>query len=661
MTAARIGLIFAGLGAAHAEVVRVRVAAVEQELVQLREMELRLDESGPQRSLHLVAARLTMPSVALDGQLDWRCALQRESAESWACTGPVTLDDAATGKLAAQIGLRIRDGYAQLEIAHGEAHATVQIPWSAQVPVKATLGAIPVAWMDRLAKRYWPDGRPAGGRLGADIELAPDGTIGARYRLSDLAFDSHDGSIAGDRLDVAGSLDVHAGTQRLEIRGELRGGEVLVGPFYAKWPHTPIRFLLDAHAGTSGAWVVRRFDWDDPGVLALHANATLDPKAADPLQRLDIELDRAVLPAAADRYAATWLAAEGYGDLALSGTFGATIGFDGKGVDRVALRFDAVDARDAAGRFGVRGIDGAIDWSVRGTGPGTRLAWDAAQLYRVELAPGTLAFTSQNGVLALAGPSDIGVFGGRLVLQQLALRPRADAAERFGAGFALVDIDLSRLSAAFGWPAFAGTLGGAVPHIGYADEVLALDGGLLLNVFDGTVNVTRMRLERPFGIAPSLAADVAISDLDLEELTGVFSFGEITGRLDGRIDALRLLDWKPVAFDASLRGDSGGRISQRAVGSLSAVGGAGIGGGIQGMALKLFDTFGYARLGLDCRLADNVCHMDGIGRASGNGYTIVEGSGLPRIHVVGFQHDVDWPTLVARLVAATQGQGPEIR
>ena len=51
---------------------------------------------------------------------------------------------------------------------------------------------------------------------------------------------------------------------------------------------------------------------------------------------------------------------------------------------------------------------------------------------------------------------------------------------------------------------------------------------------------------------------------------------------------------------------------------------------------------------------------DSAGSASA-GYTIVEGSGLPHISVIGFQREVDWPTLVSRLKAATEGNGPVIK
>src|SRR3546814_18527248 len=41
--------------------------------------------------------------------------------------------------------------------------------------------------------------------------------------------------------------------------------------------------------------------------------------------------------------------------------------------------------------------------------------------------------------------------------------------------------------------------------------------------------------------------------------------------------------------------------------------------------------------------------------SSGDGFTIVEGAGIPRLDVVGFNHDVDWPTLVERLAAVGSG------
>jgi hypothetical protein len=214
-----------------------------------------------------------------------------------------------------------------------------------------------------------------------------------------------------------------------------------------------------------------------------------------------------------------------------------------------------------------------------------------------------------------------------------------------------------------GWPPFEGTLEGRIPAAHYADSVLAFEGGLQMRLFGGRVDVSNLVMERPFAVAPTLAADVGIQDIDLEPLTEAFGFGTITGRLDGRIADLRLVNWSPVAFDARLQTDDDWdgrrRISQRAVRDISSVGGSGLIAGLQHRMLALFSDFGYRRIALGCRLHDNICRMDGLDSA-GDGYTIVEGAGIPRIEVVGFRRRVDWPTLVARLEAATEGQSPVV-
>jgi len=202
-----------------------------------------------------------------------------------------------------------------------------------------------------------------------------------------------------------------------------------------------------------------------------------------------------------------------------------------------------------------------------------------------------------------------------------------------------------------------------LPDAQYADNRLTFKGGITIAMFDGQVRIDDLAMERPFGVAPMLAADIVYDQLDLQPLTAAFGFGEITGRLDGKVGNLRLLDWAPVQFDADFHSSPGYRgkkkISQRAVRDLTSVGGGGIAAGLQNTALQMFSTFSYSRLGLKCILRENVCQMDGVGSA-GQGYTIVEGSGLPRITVVGFSRRVDWPVLLARLKAVTEGQMPTV-
>ncbi len=75
--------------------------------------------------------------------------------------------------------------------------------------------------------------------------------------------------------------------------------------------------------------------------------------------------------------------------------------------------------------------------------------------------------------------------------------------------------------------------------------------------------------------------------------------------------------------------------------------------------MGMFKDFGYDRLGLQCRLKDGICYMDGVGPAR-EGYYIVRGKGLPRIAVVGFRTEVDWQRLVGQLRAILRSQVPVV-
>ena len=190
-----------------------------------------------------------------------------------------------------------------------------------------------------------------------------------------------------------------------------------------------------------------------------------------------------------------------------------------------------------------------------------------------------------------------------------------------------------------------------------------------MQLFGGTVQVSELALERPFGVAPSVSADLVLDDIDLHALTGIIDFGSISGKLDGRIEGLRLVDWTPTAFDAELHTDRDAarragvdqRISQRAVQNISSVGDASFAGSLQGRLLGFFDDFGYRDIGISCELRNTVCLMGGLDVAppaspgSGPGFTIVRGAGLPNLSVVGYNRLVDWPVLLERLADVAKG------
>jgi hypothetical protein len=227
-------------------------------------------------------------------------------------------------------------------------------------------------------------------------------------------------------------------------------------------------------------------------------------------------------------------------------------------------------------------------------------------------------------------------------------------------------LSVRELCRAFGWPEFGGRVGGAISKLRMREGVVTLGTTLRAQVFDGEVTVRDLRLEDPFGQWPRMQSSIALNNLDLELVTGAFSFGRITGRLSGAIDGLKLFNWTPVAFDAHLftpPGDrSKHRISQRAVRNIGSIGGgsAGVTAALSSGFLRFFEDFKYERLGLSCRLENEICVMDGVAPAPNGGYYLVKGQGLPRIDVIGSARRVDWPRLVRQLIAVTESGGPVV-
>jgi hypothetical protein len=257
----------------------------------------------------------------------------------------------------------------------------------------------------------------------------------------------------------------------------------------------------------------------------------------------------------------------------------------------------------------------------------------------------------------------VSLLEGRLLVDHLEASGIGTPAFEWRGEGRLEPISIAALGRALGWPPFGGTLACTLPGLHYRDGTLVVAGDLVMGVFDGEVRLREVVLERPFSTVPVLRADVDVAGLDLQPLTSAFSFGNIEGRIDGRVHDLILQDWRPQSFDAEFETSpddvSRHRISQTAVDSLAQVGGGGR-NVLSSTLLKFFDEFSYDRLGIRCRLRNGVCEMGGVEPAE-HGYYIVKGGGLPpRIDVLGFNRRVDWDTLIERLANISNPSGPII-
>ena len=643
---------------AQAKIARVRTAVATLEGVRVQ---LDWPDAAPQGTLRLQAARIDAPGLGYRFRdVAWQCPLSH-AGNRWRCEGAVREGRGTALTLA----IDIDDAHTGARLSRGRSSLTLDRQSRTPDLTRIDLAQVPVVWAQALVSRAWEAGRFSKGTLDGQIAVHAPANAPLRVtgplRLSGVAFDTADGLIAGENVSAQATLDASFGTNTsFAIDGALHGGDLLFGNAYLALQQRRIAVdLLATQHGTEG-WRLPRIRWDDPGILVAQGSAALGVDGS--LRSLDVRARSDDLTPMRDAYLTGFLGLAGLADLQLRGAADVQLRMDEGTVHEAAFVPHDVSIDDPRGRFDFAGLEGDVRFS-RAQQLDSELRWNGGRLHGLAFGAARLPFVSDAGELRLREVSNFAMLGGDVAINHLHLRPPAHGQGlqiRFGLD--LDRLDIAQLSQALGWPAFTGELTGHIPEARYADDRLDFEGGLSVQLFGGTVQVSSLAMERPFGVAPTLSSDIAFEDIDLQSLTGVLGFGEITGKLDGRFDRLRLVDWQPVAFEAAIATDDNAarragvrqRISQRAVQDLSSVSDASFVSSLQSQLIGLFDDFGYRRIGLSCYLNDQVCRMSGLGSA-GNGFTIVEGSGIPRLAVVGFNRDVDWPTLLDRLKAASSG------
>jgi hypothetical protein len=651
----------------EARVLSAKIARVTTAVAVLERVQVELDwpAQAPQGRLRLRAARIDAPDLGYRfGAVDWQCPLSRDGKGGWRCDGAVRSGRGQPLRLSLDLASASTD----VRLARGTARLEVHRQAATPDETVVDLTRVPLAWAQALSSQAWKAGRLKAGTLDGRLTVSTPASkplqVAGELRLAAAALETPDASIAAENLGARLRIDYRKlhDTSLVALDGELLGGELLFGTAYLALPQTPIALRIDGVQRGDAGWRLPHVEWRDGRTLVAQGALAFSPDVT--LQDADLSLQSDDLSPVVARYLSGSLAAAGLSDLSVTGAADLRLRLASGEIAAIDAGLHDVTLHDGKSRFRFDVLDGDLRFSDAAA-VDSLLRWRGGQLYGIDFGAAALPLRSGEGELRLRQAVSVPALGGNLRFDRFELRPPAgERGLQMRFGLALEAMDVGVLAKALDWPAFRGTLSGSIPNAAYVDDRLVFDGGLAMQVFDGEVSVSSLSMERPFGVAPTLSADIAIDDLDLLAVTEVFDFGSITGRLDGRIADLRLVDWGATAFDAELhtqpKRGTRQRISQRAVQNISSVGDASFVGSLQGRLIGLFDDFGYARIGISCRLVNEVCTMGGLhsaaaGDAAGRGFTIVEGSGIPRLSVVGYNRQVDWPTLVERLAAVGKG------
>lgn len=539
----------------------------------------------------------------------------------------------------------------------------------------ATLAELARPWLEPPAG-FTVAGR-ASGRAGAAGRDTAARALDVDLAIEGLGFADAAGTLAGEAIDGRLRAKLAAdrtGAYLTEGGLALSGGQAYSEPLFLDFGAHPVELgFAGLLAGDGSRFEARAFSLVHDGVAELSGTAVLDLAGETLLQRARVDVAGIDLATALPIYLQPYLIDTAFKDLAGEGRLRGQVDIAENLPIRAALDLERATIGSETESLSLSGLTGSLTWfddARRSELAGqiddaqfhSRLVWESASLWGIRIGAAELPFTTTGRHFRLLQPVLLPIFDGGLAIDTLRVRHAGTDQMYVRFDAELRPISLALLSRALGWPEFSGTLAGRIPDLQMSEDIVTLDGNLEAEAFDGHIVVRDLELRDPLGQYPRLHASLTVEQLDLEQVTGTFSFGMITGRLSGRIEDLETFNWMPESFDARFYtppdDHSAHRISQRAVTNLSSIGG-GSGGGVaaalQSGFLKFFDSFRYDRLGLSCRLVNDVCTMGGIERPGG-GYYIVKGAGLPRIDVIGSQSRVAWSRLVGQLAAIMESE-----
>lgn len=481
--------------------------------------------------------------------------------------------------------------------------------------------------------------------------------IDATFKFKNASFSDEAGLHAAEKLhgSLAIALKQFADTWLWNSRLDWQSGEVFWQPFY---------IANGGHQLTASGKLENQLLTFDSAHLKVRDVGELDASGQLNLSdfkllNLKASLPRLDLNTAYPMFFKPLLEKTAFANSEVAGIAAMKLEIENTEPKSFELLLKDVDIADKNKKFAFYKMNANIPWSYDAA-QAVSFGYESGELLNLPL--GKTNIQAQVERYALTAPAiKLPILDGALNLSGISAA-RRDGHWYWHLSARLEPISMEDFSAALNLPRMSGMASAQSPLVTYAAGTLTTDGSLVLNVFNGNVTVTQLTMQTPLGITPKLNADIAMRNLDLGVLTKTFSFGAIEGKLDGDIRNLELQNWKPVKFDAVVQSSPGKypkKISQRAVENISALGGGGAAAAVQRSFLRFFEQFNYGKMGLSCRLRNDICAMGGI-ESTSHGYVIVKGSGIPAITVMGYNETVGWSELLARIKRVTDGNSKAI-
>ena len=539
------------------------------------------------------------------------------------------------------------------------------------------------------------------GKAGLSLNLKPGKQgpgLGGKVELAACSVASSDGGILMDKL--AGELAFRAGLGKrpeVDSRFSLRQGEVLVGTVYLDLGGNPLDLGLKIgqDKGAKGRKVYRldlSGGWGRLGRFKINGRTAAGPGFGPFQGRLDLEkADLAFLYQTLVKDPLS-LTNPALAALEMKGRAGLGLEFRGSGTDlsfQGRLKLREVGLSRETGAVGTNGsspkkevllerldLDLPLDYRLGAEGmaeppfpkPGE---WGRLSLAGLKLPFGDrmeleLPIALKPNRLFLGKGAALDLWGGRLEVSEIRVDRPLSTDLLLSCVLDLQGLDLSRLDTG-GMP-LEGSLSGRLEEIRLGPGSLWTKGRIRGTVYGGEVVIDNIFARRPISPGRTFGADLTFEKLHLERLSQALDLGMVTGRISGGLTGLEVAYGQPVAFDLILNSVKEKGVSQRvnlkAVNSISVLG---TGAGLQGVGVKMvttfFKDFPYKKIGIQCKLRNDVFQVKGLIKEGGKEY-LVRKPAFSGINVVNSNPDnrISFSDMRERLKRITSSEeGPTIK
>ncbi len=293
------------------------------------------------------------------------------------------------------------------------------------------------------------------------------------------------------------------------------------------------------------------------------------------------------------------------------------------------------------------------------------LTLEAARFGSASLTPIHTSLSLWDNSLRFHQPIGTTIFGGTLEINNLVWRDLIHHPADLSFSMEMKNLQLLKLTESLGWYRFGGSLSGAIPRVESVGNSLKSQGEIQLNVFDGKIRVGKMEVENAFSPLPSIKLDARVEELNLEQASETFEFGQISGILDGTVEDLVIAAGQPSQFKADFHTVEKAGVSQRiSVESLNKItvlsSGSDSGTAYGGIA-GLFDNFRYSKLGFKAALKNDKLTLRGIESQGDQEYLVVGSFLPPTVNIISHIQEISFGELLRRLEQMRKADKPQIK